>query len=77
MQKGRSREFFQWNIDMLGVNSSEADADWLPLPPVSSSGRPDPAQARIYVNTGLYGWRIRAAGNPDDKKAGLRAGGQA
>ena len=27
MQKGRSREFFQWNIDMLGVNSPEADAE--------------------------------------------------
>jgi histidyl-tRNA synthetase len=27
MQKGRSREFFQWNIDLLGVNSAEADAE--------------------------------------------------
>ena len=26
-QKGRSREFFQWNIDLIGVNSSEADAE--------------------------------------------------
>jgi histidyl-tRNA synthetase len=26
-QKGRTREFFQWNVDMLGVNSSEADAE--------------------------------------------------
>jgi len=26
-QKGRSREFFQWNIDLLGVNSPEADAE--------------------------------------------------
>ncbi|MFN8398439.1 MAG: histidine--tRNA ligase [Anaerolineales bacterium] len=26
-QKGRSREFFQWNVDMLGVNSPEADAE--------------------------------------------------
>jgi len=26
-QKGRTREFFQWNIDMLGVNSPEADAE--------------------------------------------------
>lgn len=25
--KGRSREFFQWNIDMIGVNSPEADAE--------------------------------------------------
>ncbi len=26
-QKGRTREFFQWNIDMLGVASPEADAE--------------------------------------------------
>ena len=25
--KGRSREFFQWNIDMIGVDSPEADAE--------------------------------------------------
>jgi len=26
-QKGRAREFFQWNVDMFGVNSPEADAE--------------------------------------------------
>ncbi len=26
-QKGRSREFFQWNIDMIGVDSTESDAE--------------------------------------------------
>jgi len=26
-QKGRSREFFQWNIDLLGPESAEADAE--------------------------------------------------
>jgi histidyl-tRNA synthetase len=26
-QKGRTREFFQWNVDMLGVSSSEDDAE--------------------------------------------------
>ena len=26
-QKGRTREFFQWNIDMLGADSPEADAE--------------------------------------------------
>lgn len=26
-QKGRSREFFQWNIDLIGVNSPEGDAE--------------------------------------------------
>lgn len=28
-QKGRLREFFQWNLDMLGVNSPEADAEMM------------------------------------------------
>jgi histidyl-tRNA synthetase len=26
-QKGRTREFFQWNIDLIGVNSPDADAE--------------------------------------------------
>ena len=26
-QKGRTREFFQWNVDLLGVDSAEADAE--------------------------------------------------
>jgi histidyl-tRNA synthetase len=26
-QKGRTREFFQWNVDMLGVSAPEADAE--------------------------------------------------
>lgn len=26
-QRGRTREFFQWNVDMLGTNSPEADAE--------------------------------------------------
>lgn len=26
-QKGRSREFFQWNIDLMGVETGEADAE--------------------------------------------------
>ncbi len=26
-QKGRSREFFQWNVDLLGLDSPEADAE--------------------------------------------------
>jgi len=30
-QKGRTREFFQWNIDMLGVSSAEADAELIAI----------------------------------------------
>src|SRR5512134_647798 len=28
-QKGRSREFFQWNLDLLGADSPEADAEMI------------------------------------------------
>jgi histidyl-tRNA synthetase len=51
MQKGRSREFFQWNIDMLGVNSPEADAELVAIAAgfLKTVGL-TPDQARIYVN---------------------------
>lgn len=50
-QKGRTREFFQWNVDMLGVNSPESDAEliavaatFLKLVGLASD------QAKIFVN---------------------------
>ncbi|MCX6054649.1 MAG: histidine--tRNA ligase [Chloroflexi bacterium] len=30
-QKGRTREFFQWNIDLIGTSSSEADAELISI----------------------------------------------
>ena len=50
-QKGRSREFFQWNVDMLGVNSPEADAELIAVAAtfLRSVGL-DPQQATIFVN---------------------------
>lgn len=50
-QKGRSREFFQWNIDMLGVNSPEADAELIAVGAtfLRSVGL-TPERAIIYVN---------------------------
>lgn len=50
-QKGRSREFFQWNIDMLGVNSPEADAELIAVAAtfMRSVGL-SPERALIYVN---------------------------
>jgi histidyl-tRNA synthetase len=30
-QRGRSREFFQWNIDLIGVDSPEADAELIAI----------------------------------------------
>ena len=50
-QKGRTREFFQWNIDMLGVDSPEADAELIGVAAafLRSVGL-DPQQATIFVN---------------------------
>ena len=50
-QRGRAREFFQWNIDMLGVNSPEADAELIAVGArfLRSVGL-EPARAQIYVN---------------------------
>jgi len=30
-QRGRTREFFQWNIDLIGVNTPEADAELITI----------------------------------------------
>lgn len=50
-QKGRSREFFQWNIDMLGVNSPEADAELIAVAATFlRSVRLNPQLATIFVN---------------------------
>jgi histidyl-tRNA synthetase len=50
-QKGRSREFFQWNIDMIGVNTPESDAELVAvaaafLREVGLSSK----QVQIYIN---------------------------
>jgi histidyl-tRNA synthetase len=50
-QKGRTREFFQWNIDLLGVDSPEADAELASIAAefFRSIGL-TPADIRILVN---------------------------
>jgi histidyl-tRNA synthetase len=50
-QKGRTREFFQWNIDIVGVKSPEADAELLAVAAtfLRSVGL-TPERAVIYVN---------------------------
>jgi len=50
-QKGRTREFFQWNIDMLGVDSPEADAELIGVAAafLRSVGL-GPQQATIFIN---------------------------
>jgi histidyl-tRNA synthetase len=50
-QKGRTREFFQWNIDMLGVNSPEADAELIAVAAtfLRSVGL-SPKRAQIHIS---------------------------
>ena len=50
-QKGRSREFFQWNIDLLGVDSPQADAEIATIAAAffKSAGL-SPHDVRIKVN---------------------------
>jgi histidyl-tRNA synthetase len=50
-QRGRSREFFQWNIDLLGANSPEADAELIAVAAtfLRLCGL-SPRQATIFVN---------------------------
>lgn len=50
-QKGRTREFFQWNIDMVGADSPEADAEMIAIAAtfLHSVGL-DPVRVSIFVN---------------------------
>ena len=69
-QKGRSREFFQWNIDILGVDSPEADAELIAVAAtfLRSVGL-DPERAAIYVNNRqLMEAEFDALGIPPEKR---------
>jgi len=69
-QKGRTREFFQWNIDMLGVDSPEADAEMIAVAAafLRSVGL-TPERALIYVNNRrLMNSQFDALGVPADKR---------
>lgn len=50
-QKGRTREFFQWNIDLIGIDSAIADAELLCI---CASFLKDigllPSQVQIFIN---------------------------
>jgi histidyl-tRNA synthetase len=50
-QKGRTREFFQWNIDMIGDESPEADAELIIIAAkfLSEVGL-EPTEAQIRIN---------------------------
>jgi histidyl-tRNA synthetase len=50
-QKGRTREFFQWNIDLVGAASPEADAELIAVcAALFKSLGLTPAQVKIKVN---------------------------
>lgn len=69
-QRGRTREFFQWNVDMLGVNSPEADAELIAVGAtfLRSVGL-SPERAQIYVNNRrLMDSEFDALGIPPEKR---------
>lgn len=74
-QKGRSREFFQWNIDMIGVESSQADAELIAIcAEFLRSLTFTPDQVKILINhRELIDSELGKIGiNPDMKKIVFR-----
>jgi histidyl-tRNA synthetase len=68
--RGRSREFFQWNIDMLGVNSPEADAELIAIAAsfLKAVGL-SPSKTRISVNNRRFmDAEFDALGIPQERK---------
>jgi len=66
-QRGRSREFFQWNIDLLGVDSPEADAEIAAIAAafLTRVGLP-PEAVRILINDRRLAERqLHSIGFPD------------
>lgn len=51
-QKGRTREFFQWNVDMLGSNTPESDAELIAICATffKKTGL-SPDQVKIFINS--------------------------
>ena len=73
--RGRSREFFQWNIDLIGVDSPEADAELIAI--AASFFRAvglSPAQVQIGVNNRRFlDAEFKLLGISDNKKAEISA----
>lgn len=72
-QKGRSREFFQWNIDLIGIDTPEADAELISI--IASFFEEiglSPQQIRIMVNNRkLIDTELSELGIPPEKHIGL------
>jgi histidyl-tRNA synthetase len=70
-QKGRTREFFQWNIDMIGDNSPEADAELVAIAAIflKEVGL-KPNEVKILVNNRkLMESQLSVLGIPAEKRA--------
>lgn len=51
-QKGRTREFFQWNVDMLGADSAESDAELIAVcATFFQKVGLNPEQVKIFINS--------------------------
>jgi len=70
-QKGRTREFFQWNIDLIGASSVEADAELISLcVRFFQQVKLKPTQVRILVNNRrLMDSELQYLGISTDEKA--------
>ncbi len=69
-QRGRTREFFQWNIDLIGVDTPEADAELVAVAAnfFQKVGL-KPEQVQILVNNRkLTGQELTRMGIPEDKR---------
>ncbi len=72
-QKGRSREFFQWNIDLLGVDTPQADAEITTIAAAffKSAGL-SPNDVRIKVNNRrLADAQLQSIGFPLDRRLNI------
>jgi histidyl-tRNA synthetase len=69
-QKGRTREFFQWNIDLIGVDTPEADAEMAAIAAsFLRAASLSPQQVNILVNNRrLMEGEIRRLNIPDEKR---------
>jgi histidyl-tRNA synthetase len=69
-QKGRGREFFQWNADIIGVDSPEADAEMAALMAAffKKAGL-SPQQVKVFVNNRrLMEGELQGLGIPSEQQ---------
>ncbi len=69
-QKGRSREFFQWNVDLIGADSPEADAELIAVAVTFLRRVGLPAErTRILVNDRrLMSAQFQSLGIPEEQR---------